>query len=261
MPHTYTALITGASAGLGKIFAEQLAADGYNLIITARRKDRLDQIAADIQKSHGVEVESIEADLTMKDDIRLIEDKIRATDSLALLVNNAGYGVPGSFQDLDIRANLVVVTVLIEATKRFCRAALPKMIDRKHGAIINVSSVASFLPSPKGATYAASKAYLTMFSECLDMDVSRFGVRVQALCPGFTRTEFHKAAGYGQDELSKIPNWLWLEADFVVKESLEALKKNKCIVVPSLRYKFILFLFRLPLINRMIRNSIRKRRD
>ncbi|MEZ5357520.1 MAG: SDR family oxidoreductase [Candidatus Zixiibacteriota bacterium] len=260
MPNTYTALITGASSGLGKLFAEKLAARGYALIISARRRDRLEQIAQEISAAHGVRVEIIEADLSAYDDIRAVEDKIRATDNLAVLVNNAGYGVPGFYHEIDVTKNTDMCRVHIEATMRLTHAALPNMLARKHGTVINVSSVASFIPVPKGVTYCATKSYLTMFSECLDMETSRHGVHIQALCPGFTRTEFHVAAKYTDEEVAQIPGWMWLKAERVVEESLRGMDMGKCIVIPGKRYRFILFIYKLPFINGLIKNSTRKRR-
>ncbi|MCK5125378.1 MAG: SDR family oxidoreductase [candidate division Zixibacteria bacterium] len=260
MPINQTALITGASAGLGQLFAEKLAARGYDLIITARRQDRLDEIAKQITETHGVKVDTLSADLSAYDDIRTVEEKIRTTENLTLLINNAGFAVPGYFHEINVHDNIDMCRVHIEATMRFCSAALPGMIERKQGNIINVSSVASFIPVPKGTTYCATKAYLTMFSECLNMESSPHGVHVQALCPGFTRTEFHKAAEYSDEELSQIPGWMWLDAEDVINESLRAMDKGKCVVVPGKRYRFILFLFRLPVIGSILKNSTRKRR-
>ncbi len=260
MPNNYTALITGASAGLGKLFAEKLAERGYALIITARRQDRLDAQAKEITEKYGVRVETLSADLSAYDDIRAVEEKTRSADNLSVLINNAGYGVPGFYHEIDVDKNTDMCRVHIEATMRLIHAALPNMMARKNGTIINVSSIASFVPVPKGTTYCATKSYLTMFSECLDMEVAPHGVHVQALCPGFTRTEFHEAAEYSKEEISQIPGWMWLKAERVVNDSLTGMDKGKCIIIPGMQYKLLMFLYKLPIINSLIKRSTRKKR-
>lgn len=251
-----TALITGASAGIGKVFAEKLAERGYNLILTSRRKHLLDLHAEEYTHSHRVSVETIAADLSIESGIDTVIERIQGCDDLTLLVNNAGFGTPGRFHEHKINRQKDMLKVHLWAAVKLTHACLPGMIARKKGSIINVSSVASFTPSPSSGTYCASKAYLTMLSESLTMEYHDTGIVVQSLCPGFTHTEFHDAAGYTEEEVSKIPNWMWLSAEKVVEDSLAGLKKKKAIVVPGLQYKLIVWLFRAPIFGWLMRKHM-----
>ncbi|MEE9442588.1 MAG: SDR family oxidoreductase [candidate division Zixibacteria bacterium] len=251
-----TALITGASAGIGKVFAEKLAARGYNLILTSRRKHLLDLHAEAYTHSHRVSVETIAADLSIESGIDTVIEQIQSCDDLTLLVNNAGFGTPGRFHEYDINRQKEMLNVHLWAAVKLTHACLPGMIERRKGNIINVSSVASFTPSPTGGTYCASKAYLTMLSESLTMEYHDYGIVVQSLCPGFTHTEFHDAAGYTDEDLAKIPKWAWLSAEKVVNESLAGLRKNKSIVIPGKIYKLMVWLFRAPIFGWLMRKHV-----
>jgi uncharacterized protein len=219
------ALITGASSGLGETFARQLSARGYDLILVARRGDRLQQLPGT----------AIAADLTTEEGLLRVEQAIRDCENLQLLVNNAGFGTLGRFWEADLAGQEAMHRLHVLATVRLSHAALNNM---KAGGIINVSSVAAFSTSPGNASYCATKAWMNMFTEGLARDLKSAGrqLRVQALCPGFTITEFHDTLGVDR---ANIPSWLWLKADDVVAASLRAFDKGEIIVVPGWQYKAV----------------------
>ena len=218
-----TALITGASSGIGRAFANRLARDGYRLILVARRADRLEALAKEFGEQYGAGFEVFPADLTRSEELLAVEDRIAGEPGLELVINNAGFGTVGRFAELDADGEEAEVRLNVLAPLRIARAALPGMIERGRGGIVNVSSMAGFAPAPYMATYAATKAFVTSFSEGLHDELEGTGVRVQALCPGFTRTEFQDVAGAGTDE---IPNFAWQEAEEVVDASLAGLEKG-----------------------------------
>ena len=238
-----TALVTGATAGIGHAFARRLAADGHDLVLVARDKQRLESTAKELHTSYDVDVEVLAADLTDDDGCRCVETRLAdASRPVDLLVNNAGFSVNRGFVRGDIDAEEQMLRVLVRAVLRLSRAAVPGMVERGHGAIINVSSVASFLPQ---STYSAAKAWVTSFSQGLATDLAGTGVRVLALCPGFTRTEFHDRAGL---DMKGIPGLLWLDADDVVAQGLVGLRRNAVVSVPGLQYKAVVAVARhLPL--------------
>lgn len=224
------ALITGASAGIGEAFARRLAHDGYDLTLVARSRQRLEELARALREEHGVQVDVVDADLTQTAALRRLERHMDET-KLDLLVNNAGFGTFGRFAELDIRREEEEIRLNVVALVRLTRAALPGMIERGRGGIINVSSMASFQPCPYTATYGATKAYVTSFTEALAEELRGTGVTVQALCPGFTRTEFQERAGI---DASAIPSFAWMSAAAVVDASLAAFARGQVICVPGL---------------------------
>jgi len=237
-----TALITGASAGLGAEYARQLAAAGTNLVLVARRLDRLNELAREIEAAHGVAVDVLQADLASDDGLGLVERRIAGHDTLDLLINNAGFGGRAAFAKSDVGDHLNMVRVHIDATVRLTRAAVPGMIARGRGAVINLASVAAFSPF-SGAMYSGTKAFLTAFSENLDGELRRKGVRVQALCPGMTHTEFHAVADIAKDV---VPKPFWMTAGKVVRISLRRVGRG-VICVPGWKNKTLAFLMRCPL--------------
>jgi short-subunit dehydrogenase len=232
-----TALITGASSGIGAEFARQLAQGGYSLILIARRIDRLQNLAQDLQNRYKVGVETIISDLSDDDDIQRLSQSIQENYTIDMLVNNAGFGLHGSFVELDSSRHVDMVHVHVLASICLAHAALPGMISRGHGAIINVSSLAGLLPV-RNVAYGASKAYLITFSETLQRELRGTGVKIQALCPGFTYTEFHDNRELTGFKRSAIPKPLWSSTDQVVRESLKALQRGKTICVPGLINRF-----------------------
>ena len=223
---TKVALITGASAGLGVDFARQLAERGHRLVLAARRKDRLDALAAELGNARVVAIDLGEKGSAAK----LMADIGRAGEHVDLLINNAGFGLGGRFAELDALRQREMIDLNIGTLTDLCRAAAPGMIERKSGGILNVASTAAFQPGPNMAVYFASKAYVLSFTEALHEELKPHGVHVTALCPGPTRTEFGEVAGFRDkgafDRLS-------MDSEPVVRAGLDGLAKNKAVVVPG----------------------------
>lgn len=229
------ALVTGASSGIGRAFAERFAADGYDLVVVARRRERLQELATKLRATHGAKVDIMVADLTQDADLRRVEQRAAEDDTLLMLVNNAGFGAYLPFVQLDSNRAEEQIKLQVMAPTRLTRAALPGMIARQNGAIINVSSILAFsaaLPSPPlpaRATYAATKAFLNTFTELLHGELVETGVRVQVLCPATVRTEFHRIQGIDPDRSPVAP----MSAEDVVQASLASLKLGEVICVPG----------------------------
>lgn len=237
------ALVTGASSGIGATFARVLAAIGCDLIAVARRKDRLDALATELGAAHGVPVEAIEADLAESAALRMVEERIAAAPRLEFLINNAGFGSRGRFLDLDADTADRMHRLHITATLRLTHAALRIMVPRRAGAVINVSSVAAFAPMPGSVSYSATKAWMVAFSRGLQMELksARSPVRVQALCPGFTVTEFHDRLDMDRSE---VPKGWWLSSEQVVAESFRGLSRGQLVVVPGMQYRILVCVLR-----------------
>jgi len=220
---TRTALITGASSGIGEAFAEVFAAEGFDLVLTARRADRLAAIAQRIRATHSRQVEVIVADLSGRDAPGQICDEIaRRGLTIDALVNNAGYGVPGAYVSSPWERHDAMLQVMVVAVAELTHRLLPGMIERGYGRIINVASLAALVPAPAGHTlYAATKALVVKFSESLAGEVLRHGIHVTALCPGFTFSEFHDVTG-SRATVSRLPSWLWMKAGPVAREGFDA---------------------------------------
>jgi hypothetical protein len=255
-----TALITGASAGLGEGFARTLAKDGYDLILTARRADRLDALAGELRATHGVAVHVFAADLADADaPAKLLADVHAAGLAIDLLVNNAGYGARGDFAALDAAEQLGIIDVNCRALVALAHGVLPQMIARRSGGILNVASTAAFQPGPWMAVYYASKAFVLSFSEALHEEVAGQGVRVSALCPGPTRTEFAGRAGMGD---MAIFARMASDADGVVRDGLAAVKANTAVKVSGAMNMLMADAIRLTprLFARKIAGSLQKTR-
>jgi short-subunit dehydrogenase len=237
-----TALITGATAGIGAAFARRLARDGYGLVLVARDGERLAATAEQLRAAHGGVVEAIVADLSTPDGQERVAARVSDPDRpIDLLVNNAGRTINGAFLRNSIEDETAMLNLNVHAVMRLTRAALPAMTARRSGAVINVSSISGFgVPMP-GSTYSASKAWVTNFTESVALSVAPFGVRVMALCPGYVRTEFHQRAGIN---MSKTPNFLWLDADRLVGAALRDLRRGTVVSVPDWKYKAAVFALR-----------------
>lgn len=240
-----TALITGATAGIGAAFARRLAAggtsqsggvgSGHNLVLVARDTERLRRQATELHDLHGIEAEVLTADLATDEGIAAVEERLDdRKHPVDLLVNNAGFGNKGRFLDVSMADELTMLKVHCEAVLRLTSAAVTGMRERGRGGVVNVSSVAAFVPR---GTYGASKAWVVQFTQGAARDLAGTGVRLMALCPGFTRTEFHDRAGMGTDN---IPNWMWLDADKLVTAALADLARGKTVSVPDPRYKALM---------------------
>jgi len=224
-----TALITGASAGLGEGFARSLAAEGHDLILTARRADRLETLAAELRAAHGVTVTIFAADLGQPEaPAKLLADIAAVGLTIDTLINNAGFGARGGVAELDGAVQLGMIDLNCRALVALAQGVLPQMIARRSGGILNLASVASFQPGPWMAVYYASKAFVLSFSEALHEEVKDKGVRVAALCPGPTRTEFADVAGLGETPLFTR---LASDPDTVVRDGLAALRANQAVKV------------------------------
>jgi short-subunit dehydrogenase len=227
-----TALITGASAGLGAEFAKQLAADGHDVVLVARSQERLEQLSRDLTTTWGVDVEVLPADLATSGGLDAVAERIAdAGRPIDVLVNNAGLGLGGRFVDNELDVEVAALDLMVKAVMVLSHASALAMSTRGHGAILNVSSVASWLGS---GTYAAHKAWVTSFSEGLAGELRGTGVTVTAVLPGLTRTEFHDRAGL--DHYYSAPGIVWLRASHVVKSALRASRRGKVLVTPSARY-------------------------
>src|SRR5882757_5822025 len=228
------ALITGATAGIGAAFARRLAQEGNRLVLVARDARRLDETAAELTERYQVPVETLPADLADPDGCALVEQRV--AEPVDLLVNNAGMGGQGEFWPQPVDRVEAMLALNMRAVMRLAHAALGPMVTRGRGDVINISSVAGFVPSGRTATYGASKAWVTSFSEALSLELLGSGVHVSALCPGFTHTEFHDRAHIDMD---KLPEWLWLNADDVVATGLRDHRAGRSVSVPGMQYKAI----------------------
>ncbi|HEU5025285.1 MAG TPA: SDR family NAD(P)-dependent oxidoreductase [Spirillospora sp.] len=235
-----TAFITGATAGIGAAFARRLASDGFDLVLLARDTERLERAAGGLRDRYGVRAETLTADLATEAGLAAAEE--RARKDVDLLVNNAGFGHNGVFLDVPVADEITMLKVHCEAVLRLTHAALPGMLERGRGGIVNVASVAAF--ATRG-TYGASKAWVVNFSQGVAADIrrrSRGRVRVMALCPGYTHTEFHQRASM---DMSGLPEFMWLKDTDVVDAALRDLRRGVQISVPGAQYKAIVGLTRL----------------
>ncbi len=229
-----TALVTGATAGIGNAYAQLLAKEGFDLILVARNLPRLKKVAAQLSKEYGVKATCLKADLSESAQLLKVEKVLASTSRpVEVLINNAGFGIKESFTDSNIKAEQELLDVLVTAPMRLSHAVLPGMIKRNSGIIVNVSSVASFIA---GGTYSAAKSYLTVFSEYLKTELKGTNIKVSALCPGFTRTEFHAR---GKMKMSGLPNYMWNTTDQVVGKSWRYAKAGKVICVPGWQYMLL----------------------
>ncbi len=231
-----TALVTGATAGIGAAFAQALAGQGYDLVLVARDGDRLARQAADLGTRFGVAVAVLPADLATVAGCDTVA--ARLAEGVDLLVNNAGRSLNMGLLEASAADQDLLLDLNVRAVLRLTVAALPPMLAQRAGAIVNVSSVSAFAPVMPGSTYPASKAWVSHFTESVALAVRPGGVRVMALCPGYTRTEFHQRAGI---DATKVPAWLWCSAADVVAEALRDLRRGRLVSVPGRRYRLLVF--------------------
>ena len=254
------AVITGASAGIGATFARKLAARGYDLLLIARREDRLRSLAAEMSDAHRIHAEFISADLAGARDLESVAERVESAANLGLMVNNAGFGLHGLFFESEVEGQLSMHRLHVLATLRLTHAALKNMVARGSGGVINVASVAGFAPAPGSVSYNSTKAWMITFTEGIAMELAARNskVRVEALCPGFTLSEFQDVVGMDR---SSVPKSLWMTADFVVEESLKGLDRGEVAVIPGWRYKLIVTAMKTlpgPLLRRMMARTMRE---
>lgn len=233
MPDRGLAVVTGASAGIGAAFARRLAGQGYDLLLVARDGERLASAVPGLVAAGAGAVDVLAADLATAAGCDAVAQRLR-TGPVDLLVNNAGFSLNTPFVESSAADEERLLRLNVHAVMRLTLAALPGMVSRRRGDIVNVSSVAGFGAVMPGSTYPATKAWVTNFSESVAHSVRRHGVRVMALCPGYTRTEFHDRAGI---TMTKTPRWMWLAADDVVRDGLRDLRQGRVVSVPDWRYK------------------------
>ena len=244
-----TALITGATAGIGEAFTRLLAAKNYDLVLVARDEVRLSERARDLTARYGVKVDLIKADLSHITDCERVEARLRDTQfPIDVLINNAGFGINKSFTLSQLSEESDLLDVLVRAPMRAMHAILPLMKERNNGVIINVSSVAGWIA---GGSYSAAKSFLTVLTESLHTELRGTNVKISALCPGFTRTEFHQR---GRMKMTGLPRFMWLDADRVVSESWIAATTGKALCIPGKQYALLSFVSRFgprPLVRRL----------
>lgn len=225
------AMVTGASAGIGKAFAEALAARGDDLVLIARDTARLEGLAKELDERFGATTEVLTADLSAAPDVARAEARLMDRDRpVELLVNNAGFGTVGTFHELPVAREIQEIGLNVVAVARLTHAALPAMVAAGRGGVINVASIAAYQPTPANATYGATKAFVSSLSQAVHEELAGTGVNVMVLCPGFTRTEFQARAGI---DSSDVPGFLWQSAEEVVTEALKAFDRGKAVCVPG----------------------------
>lgn len=240
------AVITGASSGLGAAYARALASRGLDLLLVARRSDLLDRLAEELTRDHGVAAEVMVADLSKPEDVERVAGRVAGMGRLVLLVNNAGFAAPGGWVGVDMRRHLDMIQVHDAAGAFLIRAALPGMVARGNGYVVNTASMVAFIPLADDANYCATKAYLVTLSLALASELHGTGVHVQALCPGFLLTDFYDVVESGGYDRNKVPRVFWMQAEPVVRESLASLG-GRVIVVPGALNRVVVGLAREPL--------------
>ena len=227
-----TALVTGATAGIGRGFAEEFARKGFDLVLVARDAARLEALGAELAAAHGVGFEVLPADLSLRTDVDRVAQRLSdPARPVRALVNSAGFGLNASFAANGVDDEQRLLDVLVVAVMRLCHAAMPGMVERGTGMIVNVSSVAGWIT---GGTYSAAKSWVTVFSESIAQELAGSGVRVVAVCAGFTHTEFHERAGI---DMEALPDWMWLDVPAVVDQAMRDLARGRAVSVAGPQYK------------------------
>lgn len=242
--NTKTAVITGATSGIGAAYARYFAKEGYNLVITGRQKEKIGAVAQDIRESFGVEVDVILAELSQQDSTWAVANQLKGR-RVEVLVNNAGFGVISHYQDSETEPMLQMAKVNVVAPLILIHAVLSGMIERKCGTIINISSEGAFVVIPKNAVYSGAKSFLKTFTEGLYLDLYGTGVRAMAVCPGLTHTNFHEKLGMSKNRQQNHGIIKWLEPEDVVVRSIKDLQKGKVVSIPGFHTKLLISLLSL----------------
>jgi len=228
-----TCLVTGASSGIGADIARSLGRRGHGATLVARRTERLEELAAELRETYGVRAETLACDLGDAGARGELVDRIRELGlTVEVLVNNAGFGSGGLFQELDLERELEMVRLDVEAVVALCGAYVPEMVGRGRGAVLNVASTAAFQPLPRQATYSASKAFVLAFTDALHADLHGTGVSATSLCPGPVKTEFASTAGI-DEAAAGLPGVFWVDSDFVAEQALKGMERGRRVVVPG----------------------------
>jgi short-subunit dehydrogenase len=252
-PTNPVALITGASSGMGKAFAEQLAAQGYDLIMIARNQNKLNELSEYLSNKHSLHAIPYVADLSLEHDIDQVCTLIRETPRLEILINNAGYGTGGSFADNPLSKSLDMINLHVIAPTKLCHEAIPIILKNDNGRVINVSSIAAFFGSAGNVSYCATKAYLNLFTQALWLELRDKNIRIQSLCPGYTITNFHNSNEFNCSEYKNRSPLLWMKATKVVAKSLRFRSSFSPVLIPGVVNKLLVFFMS----NRFISNVIR----
>ncbi|MCJ7773807.1 MAG: SDR family oxidoreductase [Desulfobacterales bacterium] len=228
-----TVLITGASAGLGAEFARQLASQGFNMVLVARRKDKLEELAGELVSKYSVHIDILTADLSNPSDNNTVMELIANLEDLDVLINNAGFGLMKDFFQAETQSHIDMINVHCTAPVQFCHAALPAMKSRGRGVIINVSSMAALTKSPLSVMYTSTKEFINIFSQLLQQTLEATGIQVQSLCPGFTYTEFHDVEGMKGFDRNWFSKEWWMSVEEVISMSLDAFKEDSVVFIPG----------------------------
>ena len=247
------AVVTGAAGGLGSCFATKLAERGFRLLLVDRREPQLRQHCEALAARFGVVAEPYAVDLCKREELESLAQRLSQMPDLELLVNNAGFGTTDYFVDIEASQHVDMIHLHVLTPTLLTRAVLPGMLERDRGAIINVSSLGAWSHSAGNVQYSATKTYLAVFSQTLNEELVGTNVRVQALCPGFVRTEFHAADGMKDFDAQGVPAHMWMSAEFVVECSLRKLTGRRVIVFPGLRYRLLGRLMQMPLFQPFVR--------
>ncbi len=252
------AVITGASSGIGASFARSISALGFETLLIARRKSKLEALAKEIEKKNSVKASTLVADLSKFEEIEMVGEKIVQISNLDILINNAGFGTRGYFEKTSLNTQLDMMSVHMTSSVYFCRKCLPIMIKRGRGAIINVSSIAAYIPRAQRVMYGSTKAFLNVFSEALQIEVEGTGVKIQALCPGYTRTNFFYAETFKSFDISTVPEESWMSKEDVVELSLNALREKEVVFIPGDKNREFLRLYQDIERGKELREDLRK---
>jgi len=252
------ALVTGASSGIGEAYARRLAREGVDLILVARRSRLIESLADELQSAHAVNVEALTTDLATEEGIASIEDKISDGPPLSWLISSAGFGTRGRFVDVQKMKIIHMNRLHVEANARLVKASLPGMLENRFGHIVMVSSLSAFLTTAEYVNYSATKAYVNMFALGLRDELTSTGVKVQALCPGLTKTEFFATEEFENFKYDSMPSWVWMTTHQVVEESIRSLNKrrNPPIFIPGLKNKAFTTILSSPLLGALARAGL-----
>ena len=247
-----TAVITGASSGIGEAFARRLAGEGYNLLLVARRRALLAKLALHLETTNHITAAVMAADLSTDEGIRKVEKRISADPAIEILVNSAGFGTRGFFAEVEAVKSQNMVCLHVMAVMRLTRAVLPNMLANRKGSIIQVSSIGAFFTTAHYVVYSATKAFINMLVQGLHEELAGTGVRIQALCPGLTRTGFMCTEEFNEFNYSKIPEFAWMSPEQVVDESIAALNRDRLICIPGRGNRIFVGALKTPVIKQII---------